>query len=293
MIKNFDLSTWTLFSDRRNSKSYYSADKKWMVKFNTEVGESSLEALEAEQTRTKNAVEVGVKTPKVSDIIETADGKKGLIYEYIEGKKSIARAMSEDIENLDTYMMRFARSAKDFHSKTCDPSKFVSYEKRLLGQLDKWPFLADDQKVEAKKLIDKIEKKSNCVHGDFQPSNFIMTKTEEYVIDLSSMACGNPVYDVATFYFFTHVMPYYVTKNVFHCEEKYLNVMWESFVKHYFGVSTQKEVDEISAAIKKYSVVSFHANFELIDPTSDAEVFCKIFKEVFADGIKNDQLIKL
>ena len=34
MIKNFDLSGWTCFSERRNSKSYMSPDKKWMVKKN-------------------------------------------------------------------------------------------------------------------------------------------------------------------------------------------------------------------------------------------------------------------
>ena len=35
-LKHIDLSTWTCFSERVNSKSYVSADKKWMVKFDAE-----------------------------------------------------------------------------------------------------------------------------------------------------------------------------------------------------------------------------------------------------------------
>lgn len=35
-LKKIDLSTWTCFSDRVNSKSYVSADKKWMVKFSSD-----------------------------------------------------------------------------------------------------------------------------------------------------------------------------------------------------------------------------------------------------------------
>ena len=104
MIKNFDLTGWTCFSDRRNSKSYKSQDGKWMVKFGTEFAEATMESLEKEMEVTKKALAIGVKTPKVDDIVELPDGKLGLIYEYIEGKKSIARACGEDIDNIDYYM---------------------------------------------------------------------------------------------------------------------------------------------------------------------------------------------
>ena len=122
MIKNFDLTNWTCFSNRRNSKSYMSPDKKWMVKFGTEFAESTLEKLESEMEISKKAIEIGVKTPKVDDIVELPNGELGLIYEFIEGKKSIARACGEDLDNIDYYMKRFAHISKDLHSKICDPN---------------------------------------------------------------------------------------------------------------------------------------------------------------------------
>ena len=107
MIKDFDLKGWTCFSERRNSRSYMSADGKWMVKFGTEFAPVTLDSLEKEMAVTKKAVEIGVKTPNVKDIVQLPSGELGLIYEYIEGKKSISRACGEDIENYDMYMKKY------------------------------------------------------------------------------------------------------------------------------------------------------------------------------------------
>ena len=95
MIKNFDLSTWTQFSNRKNSQSYVSADKKWMVKFPTEMSERDDGGMEKEKEFTIRALEVGIKTPKVGDVVELPDGRRGLIYEMIENKSSIARAIAK------------------------------------------------------------------------------------------------------------------------------------------------------------------------------------------------------
>ena len=63
-----------------------SADKKWMVKFGTQFAPMTLESIEKEMEVTKKAIAIGVKTPKVDDIVELPSGELGLIYEYIEGK---------------------------------------------------------------------------------------------------------------------------------------------------------------------------------------------------------------
>ncbi len=269
MIKNFDLAGWTCFSERRNSKSYVSADKKWMVKFGTDFAPMTLESLEKEMEVTKKAIEIGVKTPKVDDIVELPSGELGLIYEYVEGKKSISRAAGDDVENYDMYMKRFAHIAKDLHSKVCDPNKFESYEDRVREQVQKWDILNESQKEKALKLIDGIEKKNTCIHGDFQTGNFIMTDKEEFVIDLGTIAYGNPDYDIACYYFFTHYFPQYVTDRLFHCETKYLDLMWRSFVKYYFDITSEKAIDELCDKYAKYALVCFFGLLKFVDPGTE------------------------
>lgn len=293
MQENFDISNWTLFSDRRNSKSYHSPDKKWMIKFNTDVRESSMDAFKEDQETTNKALAIGVKTPKVGEIVKTTDGKIGLIYEYIENKQSIARAISNDLENYDKYIKRFVNISKDLHSKVCDVNKFDNWEDRIKRNIEKFPIMTPENKKKAYELLDKIEKRNTCLHGDFQTGNFIITETEEYAIDLVGIAYGNPIYDIAVFYNFMHVMPTRVTEKVFHCEAKYFHPMWKSFVKYYFDVTDDNRIEEISNAMKKYSVLSFFAMFEKVDPSDDVPIFQKIYNEVFEDGLNYPEIINV
>ena len=283
MIKNFDLKDWTCFSDRRNSKSYMSNDKKWMVKFGTEFAKTSIESLEREKDLTDKAISIGVKTPKAGEIVELPNGELGLIYQYIEGKKSIARACGEDLDNIDYYMKRFARIAKDMHSKICDTNMFESIEDRVRVQIKKLKELNDVQKEKALKVLDEIEKKNNCLLGDFQTGNFIMAGDEEFVIDLGAIAYGNPDYDIASFYFFCFYFPSYVTDRIFHCEQKYLYIMWDSFIKHYFDTNDEKVVKELSDKYARYALVCFMGMLKFVDPGEEIQM---IMDEYFDKTIK-------
>ena len=266
MIKNFDLTDWICFSDRRNSKSYMSKDKKWMVKFGTEFTKVSYDDLIKEQQMTQRVLNIGVKTPKVGDIVELPNGEIGLIYEFIEGKKSISRAVSEDLENIDYYMKRFAHIAKDEHSKVCDVNQFESMEDRIRTEILRRDILSDKQKEKALKFLDTVEKKNNCVHGDFHPGNYIITSDKEYAIDIGQIAYGNPDFDIAVFYYFCFYFSPDVTKKLFHCEEKYLKTMWKSFIKYYFDTNDEKTLDEITKKYAKYALVCFFAQFKFINP---------------------------
>lgn len=265
MIKNFDLTGWTCFSERLNSKSYVSADRKWMLKLGGATVDNNIESLEHDREATMKALEVGVKTPKVGDIVETKDGALGLIYEYIDGKKSIARAMSEDLDNIDYYAKRFAKISKDMHSKICDPKNFESMKERTITQIKEKDILTEAQKERAYKLIDTIEDKNNFLLGDFQPANFIITKDEEYVIDLRTIAYGNVDYDIANFYYFSHRFSLEGTERVFHCDQKYVQMMWDNFIKYYFEVQSEKAVKEITEKYAKLSLVCFFELFKFLE----------------------------
>lgn len=265
MIKNFDLTGWTLFSERLNSKSYMSADRKWMLKLGGETVDNNIESLEYDREATEKALEIGVKTPKVGDIVETESGALGLIYEYIDGKKSIARAMSEDLDNIDYYAKRFAHISRDMHSKVCDTKKFESMKERTIGQIKERDILTEEQKEKAYKLLDSIEDKNNFLHGDFQPANFIITKDKEYVIDLRTIAYGNIDYDMAYFYFFSHRFSPEGTERVFHCDQKYVQMMWDKFLMYYFEIQNEKAIKELTDKYAKLSIVCFFELFKFLE----------------------------
>ena len=264
MIENFDLTGWTLFSERLNSKNYVSADGKWMLKVGGETLDNNIESLEYDKEATLKTLETGVKTPMVKDIVRLPSGELGLIYEYIKGKKSISRAMSEDLRNIEYYAKRFATISKDMHSKVCDIKKFESMRERIITQVTTLDVLNESQKERAIKLLDTIEDKNNFVHGDFQPANFIMTNDDTYVIDLRTIAYGNPEYDIAYYYFFSHRFKIEGIHNVFHCEPEHAISMWNYFIKYYFEVQTDKAVKELTEKYAKLSLVCFFEIFRFM-----------------------------
>ncbi len=282
MIENFDLTGWKLFSERLNSKSYVSADRKWMLKVGGATVENSIELLEHDREATKLALEVGVKTPQVQDVVRLSSGEFGLIYEYIDGKKSIARAMSEDLENVEYYAKRFARISRDMHSKICDTNKFESMKERTINQIKTKDVLNESQKEKAIKLLETIDDKNNFLHGDFQPANFIMAKDKDYVIDLRTIAYGNPDYDIAYFYFFSHRFSLEGTHNVFHCEPKYVRQMWVHFIRYYFDTQSEKVVKELSEKYAKLSLVCFFELFKflVVRPNFREEIRLAFDKEI-------------
>lgn len=265
MIKNFDLTGWTLFSERLNSKNYVSADRKWMLKLGGVTVDNNIESLEYDREATRKALEVGVKTPQVGDVVQIPSGEFGLIYEYIDGKKSISRAMSEDLDNIEYYAKRFAKISREMHSKICDPKKFESMKDRTIAQIKERDILSEAQKERAYKLLDTIEDKNNFLHGDFQPANFIITKDEEYVIDLRTIACGNPDFDIAYYYYFSHRFSLEGIHRVFHCEPEYVIKMWDYFIKYYFDVQSEKAINELNEKYAKLSIVCFFELFKFLE----------------------------
>lgn len=285
MIKNFDLTDWTCFSNRRNSKNYVNADKTKMVKIITSINEKDFGEIEKEKEITDKAISIGIKTPKAYDLIECADGSKGLIYQYIEGKKSISRVAAEDFDNYDMYMKRFAKTAKEFHSTICPTDKFESMYERLKNNIiNKQKFLTTEQMNKVLVYLDSIEKTNTCLHGDFQPSNFIITETEEFTIDLGSICYGNPLFDLGFYYFFVKYMPTFVTDNVFHCDKEHMMMMWNSFIKYYYDIKDEKGISEINKKMDKMALLSFFNSFTVTVPGEEiAVVYRENFDKQFSD----------
>lgn len=69
---------------------------------------------EREFQRSLSLYEMGVSCPKVIELV--TDGERyGIIVEKVDGKKSFARIISEDPEQLEPLAKEFAREARQLH----------------------------------------------------------------------------------------------------------------------------------------------------------------------------------
>lgn len=250
------LKDWHLFSERHNSRNYMSLDHKWLLKTSSDNVTISLSSLEEEYRLNADALALGIITPKIKGIVEVEEGGLGIVYEYIDGKKSYSRAIGEDESRLDDLMKSFASMGRELHSLPCDTDRFPSVEEKMLTYIGMTTLFTDKEKDVMRDFISKVEKKTTCLHGDFQISNAITSPSSDYWIDLGMLSYGNELYDIGFWYLFSHYNHLGImAEHFFHMPYERLLKCWDVFIKYYYDFKDDKERDNFEDMIKPYAML--------------------------------------
>ncbi len=140
--------------------------------------------------------QTGLNVPKILEVT-IVDGNWAIISEYIEGK-TLAQMMQEHPEKKAEYLEILVEQQLLVHSKACP----------LLNKLkDKMNRKISESKLDATTRYDlhtRLEgmpKHTKVCHGDFNPSNIIITADgTPYILDWSHVTQGNASADVARTY---------------------------------------------------------------------------------------------
>ncbi len=83
---------------------------------------------EKEYDRAVKAFALGVSTPEAKDLVKVPDGRMGIIFQRIQGKKSFARAVGDDPSRTEELATRFATLCKTLHSTRVNKEELPSTE---------------------------------------------------------------------------------------------------------------------------------------------------------------------
>lgn len=187
----------------------------------------------------KKVSSLGIPTPKVYDLI--TDGKLyGYTAQLIKGKKSLCRIVSEDPSRMDGMAKLFAERALEFHSKKYGPSEPVGesgfditdMKQRTIECIKTNKYLTDKTKETILAEIQSIPDTGTCLMGDFHFGNLITTGENDYWIDLGEFTHASPAFDLARFGFSLE-LPSFITKNLFHVDNRQLKVFYDKFLAYY------------------------------------------------------------
>lgn len=141
--------------------------------------------------------ETGLFVPKIHEVKKLDDGRLAIVMDYIEGK-SLAALMAENPAKRDKYLQRFIDIQLSMHALTAP---------ELNKQRDKFTRKIDLSGLEATTRyelhmrLDGMPKHKKLCHGDFNPSNVIITADDRAcVIDWSHATIGNASADTARTY---------------------------------------------------------------------------------------------
>lgn len=250
-MEKINLSEWTMFSNRHNSENFNSPDGKWMLKLGFPGFCSTKEELLREQEICRKVVSLGIPTPRVGEIIEQ-DGRLGLIYERIVGKRSISKCVGENPEKMDEFIKIFAENCKKLHTTVCPPCDFEDVEKKYAHFLEKSKIVTGEISKFTYRLIAETPKKQTCLHGDLQTGNLILDDKNAYFIDLGEFAYGNPLYDLGCYYYFCHYLPDDFLLATHYMNAAMMSKCWDIFAKYYFGADTPEKLAAVDAQVKPY-----------------------------------------
>jgi RIO-like serine/threonine protein kinase len=132
-------------------------------------------------------METGLKVPRLLEVTQI-DGRWALVMEYIEGT-TLVELMKKNPTRFDEYLERFVDIQLEMHSYSA-PRLPMHTEKmhRKIRQSG----LDATTRYELHTRLDSLPKHTKLCHGDFNPSNIIITKEDDaYIIDWSHATQGN------------------------------------------------------------------------------------------------------
>ncbi len=140
--------------------------------------------------------ETGLNIPKI-DEVTTFDGKWAIVSDFIEGK-TLAQLMEENPDKQDEYLELFVDLQLEVQSKTCPLlGKLKDKMNRKISEAD----LDATTRYELHTRLEGMPKHKKVCHGDFNPSNIIITPDgTPYILDWSHATQGNASADVARTY---------------------------------------------------------------------------------------------
>ncbi len=140
--------------------------------------------------------ETGLNIPKIESVC-IIDGKWAIVSEYISGK-TLAQLMEENPEKKSEYLELFVDLQLEVHKKE---SQLLTKLKDKMNRKISLSELDATTRYELHTRLEGMPKHKKLCHGDFNPSNIIITDDgKAYIIDWSHATQGNASADVARTY---------------------------------------------------------------------------------------------
>lgn len=140
--------------------------------------------------------ETGISMPKVLEVT-TIDGRWAIVSEYIEGK-TLQQLMDENPDKRQEYLELLVDIQVEIQSKTCP---MLNKLKDKMNSKISQARLDATTRYELHTRLEAMPKHNKVCHGDFNPSNVIITDEGKwYVIDWAHATQGNASADAARTY---------------------------------------------------------------------------------------------
>ena len=142
--------------------------------------------------------ELGLNVPKILAVSVIEDGRWAITKEYVEGE-NLETVMLREPERVQELMEKMVDLQMEMHSKRC--ALLGSLQEKMSRQISELDEISEITRYELLTQLNSMPRHVKLCHGDFNPSNVIITADgTPYVIDWAHATQGNAAADVARTY---------------------------------------------------------------------------------------------
>lgn len=239
----------------RNDKTVYRDGDKAIKVFNEGYSKADILNEALNQARVE---ETGLNIPKLEEVTKI-DGKWAIIIDYVPGK-TLARLMEENPDKIDEYLEKFVDLQLEVQSKRAPLlNKLKDKMSRKISETD----LDATTRYDLHTRLESMPKHNKVCHGDFNPSNIIISDNgTAYILDWSHATQGNASADAARTYLL------FCLSGDTELAEKYLNLFCKKsdtakqYVQHWLPIvaasqSVKGKPEEREFLLKWVDVVDY------------------------------------
>lgn len=177
----------------RNHKTVYRDGELCMKVFDETYSKADILAEALNQARVE---ETGLHIPQVREVT-VIDGKWTIITDFIKGK-TLAQLMTEHPERKDEHLRLFVDLQLEVQSKLCP--RLPKLRDKMSRKIDETDFDATTR-YDLHTRLDSMPKHAKLCHGDFNPSNILLSEDgTPYILDWAHATQGNASADAARTY---------------------------------------------------------------------------------------------
>lgn len=201
------------------------------------------------------AFEAGIPTPRPYGLVTDGQGRYGIRFERIAGKKSYCRASSDDPAGIPKFGREFGRLCRDLHQIHLPKGYVPDVKDKYRTLLSESRYYTDSEKDRIRAFIDSAPDSDVVNHGDLQYGNAIRVEGDgglkQYFIDMGEFSMGHPYFDLGQVLFCCKFSDPGFILDVFHLNMEQASGFWDSFVKGYWGEDA--DPDRWESVIRPYA----------------------------------------
>ena len=177
--------------------SIYRIDKDNVIKVYNNA--NALDEIQHEREVARLALILGIPTAISYDVVKVGDSY-GSVFEFLNAK-SFSKILENDPDKLDWCVNEYVKMLKCIHGTEVPAGKLPDMRQTALSwarfMMD---YLPEDAGKKLVSLFEAVPHDDHMIHGDYHTKNLELQDDEVLLIDMDTLAVGNPVFEFGSIY---------------------------------------------------------------------------------------------